>query len=179
MTGEVEAKLRDHYKQVRARLQGPQPAPQVLRPKPKAKPVPPPMVVAKPPPPPPMPKIPPTRHGPVSYREKVMAQRKLLHEAVLVVVEAHTHLPAAALIGINRRKDLVRARSMVCWLASMIDKDLSARQIGIWLGRRDHTTVWWSLDRIRKLREIDGDLVQELLDLEYQVRRILQESEDV
>lgn len=73
---------------------------------------------------------------------------------ILEGVASKYGMPVKALVGPSRRKDLVQARNEAAYL--MRNEGLSLKQIGRFLGRRDHSTI------INCLRRYEGGVSHDL-----------------
>ena len=72
-------------------------------------------------------------------------------------VRAHDLLQAAAraggvdvdrMKGADRTRRIARGRQRVCWILNRIRHDMSLNQIGVAIGRRDHSTVSYAIDTV-------------------------------
>ncbi|HOC93557.1 MAG TPA: chromosomal replication initiator protein DnaA [bacterium] len=88
--------------------------------------------------------------SPDSKKEAVSVQK------IVKIVANHYNLDAAAVLGKSRKKELALARSVAMYLAYDITK-LPQSSIGNEFSGRDHSTVIYSLEKIRSEMESDPE----------------------
>ncbi|HOY61662.1 MAG: Chromosomal replication initiator protein DnaA [bacterium ADurb.Bin236] len=88
--------------------------------------------------------------SPESKKEAVTVQK------IVKIVANHYNLDAAAVLGKSRKKELALARSVAMYLAYDITK-LPQSSIGNEFSGRDHSTVIYSLEKIRSEMESDPE----------------------
>lgn len=87
---------------------------------------------------------------------------------IIAVVARYYSLTQATLLSSARRKSLVHARAIVVYLARLLT-GLSYAQIGLGLGRRDHSTIMHAQQTIQRLAASDAATQRDL----DQLQRIL------
>ncbi len=89
---------------------------------------------------------------------------------IMTTVANHYHIKVADLQGKKRSKSITLPRQICMYLARQLTP-MSLEEIGGHFGGRDHTTVLYAEDKIKKLRESDPELRQQLERLTRELQR--------
>ena len=98
------------------------------------------------------------------------ASRPLTPEDILRSTAAQCGFTTEELIGPSRRAPLARARQIGMYLCRELTV-LSLPKIGTLFGGRDHTTVIYAIDKVKRLLETDSDVFKTVSDLSQDLRR--------
>jgi chromosomal replication initiator protein len=85
-------------------------------------------------------------------------------EAILQAVSTYFNIPVPALTGKSRAKPIVEARHAAMYLLRE-DADLALKQVGLILGKRDHSTIIHGCQKISKALLTDPRLAAQLAEL--------------
>jgi chromosomal replication initiator protein len=89
---------------------------------------------------------------------------------IMNTVASHYHIKIADLQGKKRSKSIALPRQICMYLARTLTP-MSLEEIGGHFGGRDHTTVMYADDKIKKLRDKDPDMRQQLERLTRELQR--------
>ncbi|MCC6628292.1 MAG: chromosomal replication initiator protein DnaA [Chloroflexi bacterium] len=95
-------------------------------------------------------------------------RRQVTPDRIIQTVSGFYRVPVGDLVSKSRRKEIVLPRQVAMYLIRT-ETDTSLGEIGAALGGRDHTTVMYSCDTIKKRIEADSFLRQHVLTLREQL----------
>lgn len=108
----------------------------------------------------------------VLLRAEQEQRRPIGFDGVIVVIQKYYPYSAEALRSKNRNKDLVFARQLTMFLMKKLTEK-SLRDIGSFLGGRNHATVKHALDKIKQRAKKDDVFCRQLDHLEKEIVGLL------
>lgn len=94
--------------------------------------------------------------------------RRLRAQEVISTVAKHFNLKNKELCGHNRKADLVRARQIAMYFLRE-DIGLQLQRVAQLMGGRDHTTVIYGVEKMKREFELNSEVRQEILALRTQL----------
>lgn len=94
-------------------------------------------------------------------------KNKITFKDIEDVIADQTEFEWKRLIGKSRKREIVMMRHVICYVIYNQDEKVrpSLKEIGEWLGGRDHTTVLNSIGVVNDLKDTQYQLVNDYIDL--------------
>jgi len=95
-------------------------------------------------------------------------QQRITPEKILNIVSRFFNIPLEEIKGSGRLKSVVYARQIVIYLFRELT-NLSLKEIGENLGRRDHSTILYSYNKIKKLVRKNKEIKEDILKIKGEI----------
>ncbi len=95
-------------------------------------------------------------------------QQRITPEKILNIVSRFFNIPLEEIKGSGRLKSVVYARQIVIYLFRELT-NLSLKEIGENLGRRDHSTILYSYSKIKKLVRKNKEIKEDILKIKGEI----------
>jgi len=102
-------------------------------------------------------------------------ERKKLISSVLPVVSDIFDVPVEEIVGLSRRREVIRPRFATSYLLHMVG-DLGPSEIARMFGGKDHTTILNHISRARALMAEDALFSESIADAENKLRQLVSVS---
>lgn len=101
-----------------------------------------------------------------AFRESTNAeeQEDVTPEAIIRATCAHFNISEKDLLGKNKKQEFVRPRQICTYL--MCDMlSIPLKNIGLKMGRKDHTTIIYTRDKIAELLRVNDAVLKDVNDI--------------